>query len=587
MRPLSTYFLDKSGDPFADSLAVHGLAALLREVLTQAYDNRRTSPSVRIQDQGVCYRLDCNPIIDDGAIARASTMSLFRAIRTAKNAGSLADLPHDMCLDYEDVRDRRAVYFEWFKAVPREQRAAIMRGELRPEEAPDPPHRHWDTLRAVNPAALAGHNALALNWWKAQAALPQVLGILLDMLSTVPNDMERAIQQWEALDRENGWGVPSKRNALQLFNPAQGKGQNRAKANALRMDNVDSFWLLEWLKVVGFYQVGVTRRVADGDRKSYALAPRNIDGWHLGEIMSRFKQDMIGSETAIRLDILAALRCTTALLKYAEENQATDLSQQLILRSGRPRDIVGGFHAAFYKKLGQSSATMNLSFIALPGWVRVRDAADVRSAMELLDEHEQIVRQFDEAHSDEVSLLQAYRDFLSGDDLDAFFAFTTHYAGFVMRRRESGLPARQLTTEGMERLLMNMQTSFHEILKNKGFQQVAYAIRQSTVTAQYRKQQGDRRYDVRYGLHHELARTAHQPDRLVAALGEFMAKYNAENAQVMETRPGPYRTSLTTSDIEQVMWLVDQHGSEVVCNLLIAYGYARVPHEERGDQQRA
>jgi len=587
MHPLGTCFLDKSGDPFADALAVHGLAALLREVLTRAYDDRRTSPSVRIQDQGAYYRLDCNPVIDDGAIAGATSMSLFRAIRTAKNAGSLADLPHGMCLDYEDVRDRRAVYFEWLQALPREQRAAVVRGELRPEEAPDPPHPHWDTLRAVNPAALAGHNALALNWWKAQEALPQVLRILLDMLSTVPNDVERALQQWEALDRENGWGIQSKRNTLQLFNPAQGKGQNRAKANALSMDNVDGFWLLEWLKVVGFYQVGVTRRVAGGDRKSYALAPRTIEGGHLGEIMSRFKRDMLGSETAIRLDILAAVRFTKALLKYAQENQATELSQQIILRSARPRDIVGGFHAAFYKNLGRSSATMNLSFIALPGWVWVRDADDVRSVIELLDEHEQIVRQFDESHSNEVSLLQTYRDFLSGDDLDAFFAFTTQYAGFVMGRRESGLPARQLTTEGMERLLMNMQTNFYEIVKNEGFQQVAYAIRQSTVTAQYRKQQGDRRYDVRYGLHHELARTAHQPERLVAALGDFMAKYNAENAQVMETRPGPYRTSLTTSDIEQVMWLVDQYASEVVCNLLIAYGYARVPHEEGRHEQSA
>mgnify|MGYP001419262674 CR=1 FL=1 len=70
----------------------------------------------------------------------------------------------------------------------------------------------------------------------------------------------------------------------------------------------------------------------------------------------------------------------------------------------------------------------------------------------------------------------------------------------------------------------------------------------------------------------------------IAALADFLHKYNAENAQVMETRSGPYRPSVRTSDIDEIVALIDRHGPEPVANLLIAYGYARLPREKQEDK---
>ena len=127
-----------------------------------------------------------------------------------------------------------------------------------------------------------------------------------------------------------------------------------------------------------------------------------------------------------------------------------------------------------------------------------------------------------------------------------------------------------------------------KILETPGFQNIAYAIRQATVTAQYRKKQGDRKYDVRYGLGQGLARKAAYPEEFVAALMDFLQKYNAENAQVMETRPGPYRKSIHTTDIDEIVALIDEYGdSRLICNLLIAYGYARIPYEGTSDGELA
>jgi hypothetical protein len=65
-----------------------------------------------------------------------------------------------------------------------------------------------------------------------------------------------------------------------------------------------------------------------------------------------------------------------------------------------------------------------------------------------------------------------------------------------------------------------------------------------------------------------------------------MQAYNAENAQVMENRPGPYRKSLRTSDIDEIVRLIDEYGARTVCNLLIAYGYARVPRQENDGESQ-
>ena len=135
---------------------------------------------------------------------------------------------------------------------------------------------------------------------------------------------------------------------------------------------------------------------------------------------------------------------------------------------------------------------------------------------------------------------------------------------------------------------MNSEPKLGKILQSPGFQNIAYAIRQSTVTAQYRKQQGDRRYGVRYGLGLELARKANYAAEFVAALSDFLLKYNAENAQVMEGRAGPYRRSIQTRDIDAIVALVDEYGAPLVCNLLVAYGYAREPRKgEPGEKDIA
>ncbi len=588
-----TLFVDKSTGTFADPLLAYGLAVVVGDVLKRT--GGRDQPSVRLSDHGAYYRLDCTPAMDDARLAVIQAPYVPAVIiRTRKNAAKLpADLPPHTVVDYEVERDKRTEFFEIRKGLSKEAQIALGRKEKHPElEALHGkyPHPDWDVFRAINPPALTGYNKLMAQWWAVQETLPGVLALVRDLFAQTPNDLAAAIAAWKKMDKAHGWGIKAGTTAAQIYNPSQGKGQNRAKADNLRMDNIkDAFWLVEWLKAVGFYHAALTKQLRGvRDRKTYVLAAGEIDLGESDKIMRAFQGRMARAETAVRSDVLASIRYTQAMLDFTSQREGASLKARLF-KHRRPSRVVSGFYSAFYKNLGQSVATMNLSFIGLPGWIRVEGESDVGDALDVLTEHESVVRQFDESHGDDYNLLLRYRDFLSGNDLTPFFEFTTAYSGYFISQKErrSGYVP-QFTTTNLRRLIMNSQEGprLSKILETPGFQNIAYAIRQATVTAQYRKNQlNDRRYDVRYGLGQQLARKAAYPNEFIAELAGFLTKYNAENAQVMEKRAGPYRRSIRTSDIDDIVALIDEFDdSRLICNLLVAYGYARVPREESSDE---
>jgi hypothetical protein len=532
--------------------------------------------AVTLRDQGRYYQLELSPPLDMALVeGRRTPLMPISMIRTLKNADGLpADLLEAHVVDYEAQRERTNLYF------------AAVRQRMPEDSRPPRPHQHWDIFRAINPGTLPGYNALVEAWWAIRDHQAAVLRLLFNLFSNTPNDLTAAVSAWKQLDKANGWGIGVEATCAQLYNPDQGKGQNRVKPDGVSMGNLGQFWLLEWLKAVGFYEAALTRQVRGAkDRKTFVVTPRELAFSESRKIMSDFMDTMQVAETATKLDILAALRYTQALLQYFLSDPSR--MEQLLRRKNIKRNVVAGFQTAFYKDLGNAVATLNLAFIALPGWVEVDSRDDLALYTDpetgLLTELEKVARQFDETHSDAFTLLQHLRNFVSGDDLTAFFRFTDAYPAYLMGMRERNKYAYQMTTTFVERLIMSTESGLSRILESEGFQNIAYAIRQSTVTAQYRKKQGDRKYDVRYGLGQELSRKARYPDQFISALSDFLHKYNAENAQVMETRSGPYRRSVKTGDIDDIVALIDEFGSETVANLLIAYGYARTHREDSQD----
>lgn len=583
----NTYWIDKSTGTFADNLAAFGLAYVIKEIVGEG--------AVTLIDQGGAFQIVCDSPISEKLVGQQRfffaapfliTFDNKTKTKMVKGADiSLSDLPltnDDTVVDYEVQKKNRQDFFEYRNSLSAEDKVKLASREI---HAPVNPHNHWEIFRAINPGALQGYNSLMAQWWRGKDDFPNVLRVLLAMTATNPNDIEGAETEWKKLCKTNGW-ANKEATAAQLFNPAQGKGTSNTKAEWRDPGNVKSFWLLEWLRAVGLFKGAITRVPKDSkDRKTYVLMPAHLDWGSHQQIMSDFHKAMAGTNTPVKLDIFVALRYTKELLKHYEKARTEDLEQMAFNK--RAGDLVAGMAMAFYKSLGNSPAVMNMASINLPAWVKFSNTETLEKLKIALEEHLYIISKLDETRGDQFGMLHQYRDFLStreAGDLEPFFEFTTAYSGFVISQRERGNKVPQFSTTTLEILFMNSddsQQTFSQILQTEGFKNVAYAIRHSTVVPQGLKARKLKPVvSIRYGLGQQLARKSAYPSDFIAEIAEFLHMYNAENAQLRENRRTVYRKNVTTADIDALAQLVDKFGSKVVCNMLIAYGYAREPQQE-------
>lgn len=563
MKTYDEFYINKTANAFDETLIMFGVARIVSDLLVRQGDG-----NVTIHDTGASYYLELSePLLRETVERNAEYLQPAHAI--IAEGVEVAD--GVLTRDYDN---HRAIADEYF---------ATRKTEIESK----PPEPIYDLLRAIKDFnkfnVLSSHNALIEQWY-IMGRHPETLRIILDMFASRINDVIHATDQWVALSKANDWGYHTKAKyestALQIYNPASGKGQNRSKSDgSVSPTNISSFWLLEYLKVVGFYDAVLTKQFRfNGDIKTYVLAPKKLTYQHHTKLMADFRESMQYADSSVKLDLYATIRYLKVVLNNALEDD--DFLAELFELAETKQTIISGFYTAYYKNMGNAVATMNMSFIALLGWVAVETQDDVAIYRAVLDELESVVRQFDESRSEDATLLQHLRDFVSGDDLSAFFRFTTAFTGYYTGKRERNQYAYQLTTDLIERIVMSTEEKLSPILRNEGFQNIAYAIRQATVTAQYRKKQKDTKYEVRYALGQELARKARYPQDFIVALSDFLHKYNAENARVMEIRPQPYRRSIQTSDIDEIVKLIDDYDSETVANLLIAYGHARIPRDD-------
>ena len=466
-------------------------------------------------------------------------------------------------------------------------------------DAPRPELGHYQAINMMKVPDT--FNEIVLRW-QALSGAQQSLAIvlLLRLFSQQENDVEAACKEWEQLAQKQGLERKATVTAVQVINPTTGKGSNTPKSDHLTSTGLDNFWLLELLKFKGFL-LGAAPYVLRGskDRKTYVVQPATVEFGKLKDIMEQFRK-ICWSSTTVKLDILAALRLTQVLV----ERRRTELHSRQGLEDFEPTPIINiarGFDVAFYKDMGSAHATMNVSTINIPSWFPdIRTLHDVDSAEELLQEHLRVIRRIEgyqgKEGNDELELLRAYRDFLSGHDLQPFWTFAALYGSYLFRQREHEkvvtrwLP--QLTEKGLHTLIMQTkQKNLHAIAETPGFRNIASAIREATVRAQRRyTQENDNRYEVRYGLGQELMRKARYRDDFTNALNEFLILYNAETAREEEKvarrlnrrltsedyRQNRLRYPVTTTDIDQLNDLLDRYPTELVAKMLISYGYARL-----------
>lgn len=602
------FYIEKTSDTAADTLLAVGFASLLKEILRQ---NGKSAKGIMIQDAGPYYEVQVPTLITNEDLQNLEPFAIIKPLVTDKYIDKQAKQGLKLQgFDYQQQQEISKTYYEKLRKLPPECRTP----EARANKSAYPaladiqePDSQLGRYQAINQMKIASSfNELTQRWFYLEYVQREHIHILLELFSSPTNDIENAVVSCTKLAKEHGLKKDMYATALQIINPTTGKGANYAKASELTraIGNQDSFWLLELLKFVGFMYAASPYIVQGSkDRKTYVLQPKNIDLSTLQRMMDKFRA-VCWSSTVVKLDIMASLRFAQTFIQHRQQALKGDLEDDPFGEE-QIYSIAHGFEVAFYKDLGSAFATMNVSSINLPYWLpRIKTLEESEAALDIVKEHLQIIQRLrnskGEEGSEEYELLRFYRDFLSGRDLRPFWKFTTAYSSYLISQHEhEKSPQRQIrpfTTTGLENIIEMNTTATKKkltgITTNEGFRRIAYAIRQSTITAQYRRTQiGEVRYEVRYGLGQELMREAHYPDKFIAVLSRFLHQYNAETAREEEKlasklkralvsddrRKNKMRGSVSFTDIDAIVQLIDDFGSEQVCSLLVAYGYAREP----------
>lgn len=604
------YYINRSSGTSADTMLAIGFASLLDKMLQGL---ERESKGILVRNAGPYYEIQLPSSISDSDLEQLPPFPLVQPLVSAKQ--SEKQTKQGKSIDgfpYEDQQLRSKAYREKLKQLP----SYLQRPEAHFNKEPEleeiaylKPLPELGHYRAINQMKVAdSFNELALRWDRLTAEQRRLhIHLLLKLFSSPDNDIATTIADWQKLAKEHEFSGKALSSALQVINPTTGKGANRAKASELSIGNQDGFWLLELLKFEGFMYAAAPFIIQGSkDRKTYILQPENIELSTLQGMMRKFRE-VCWSSTAIKLDVMASLRFVQVFAQHRKMSFETNVEVDPWDDPGQVNSLAEGFEVAFYKDMGSAYATMNIASINLPEWVPlIIDQASADSALAILEEHIRLIQQIrnskGEEGSEEFELLRFYRDFLSGRTLRPFWKFTTAYSGYLISQREREKNPkryiRQLTTTGLETLIMNSKngdTKLAEITSNEGFKHIAYAIRQSTVIAQYRRAQAsDRTYEVRYGLGQELMREARYRDKFMAALCQFLQQYNAETAREEEKvanrlgrkltpddrRTRKLRASIDYTDIDDISALVDRfNSSDLICSMLVAYGYAREPRK--------
>ncbi len=233
---------------------------------------------------------------------------------------------------------------------------------------------------------------------------------------------------------------------------------------------------------------------------------------------------------------------------------------------------------------------------------------DTTAVQEVIEEHRAIIRPLNETFQEQNNLLDTYRDFLGGRT-EALFAFCAGYGEHLVRTLLENSRIRQMSVPSLNEIIRRVAMPEVDPLdfistseQHPGFHNIAYAIRQSTVIPQRQlanfkagKRPDKPLYDVRYGLGNNLRRKTDSAADFISTLAEFLQLYNAETDQVYENTSeqrkndpnygrGRYRSRVAISDLDDVLALIKKYGGNValVCNMLVAYGYAAT--KSRQDQ---
>lgn len=557
---LSSIDIPKRSGTYAEALHAYGVAEFLRSL------GADSDVVVSIRDDGYQYRVTCEPPLDITESAQPVAIYPFVALTSAEGADK-----HGRVINYAEAQKQRAARKEAKKAVrPKGRRS---RGKT-----PNTPELPGDIAESMED--LAAHDPditliASLNMLDKADTIKRG-NQLRDLFTTItPAEIAPALGQSEDKGNLCFLGM----TLGQILNPGCGKGTNRAKPDGPRRGNIEGPQIYEWFKYGGLFGQMFVHRVPVGTKTDLEVVvpiPTDIASDVAANVMKELRQGWVRGDS-VKFDILAVLAYTALLVRHDPS----------FTRKRRANRIVSVLEIAYFKDLGGGKAVTGLYRLGIPGWFDVDGELAAKRFIECLEEHERCLRGLREDRSDHIAALLQYRDFLSSENLLELADFLATYGEHAMKSWTSSDPRDRLVRFSTDKLALifggNPDMNFTEIIETPGFQNIARAIRQSTISELFWKSKNQQIYEVRYGLGQELRRRARKKEDFLAALSTFTQSYNEENARVRDgkNRPRRLRPDIGRDDLAEVVRILDSTANpESVALLLVGFGFAKHPFKD-------
>lgn len=376
--------------------------------------------------------------------------------------------------------------------------------------------------------------------------------------------LETVKTQFEGMPKDLG----CKWSNSQILNPSTGKGVHSAKTVAKSASGFSLGTAFDdWMKLRALNKAMLAYRSGD-DFKFYVIAPGDIAPHHIERIRNEIRD--AGLWGVIKLDISAVLLLLRSLLMYSDYREG-----EIKLSGRRPNQIIRGLRLSFFKSLGTAAALMNDSFLPLPSWFDIESRSDVSDYLEIVTEPygEDLKRgplaAMREDHSDDLELLQKYRRWLTSGTLDDLLGFHGSFASWLLRKTAANEYAPSFQSRILHTLLSKGYPEVKEIIDSSGFQNIARAIRNTTI---YAAGMSNSNREIRFGLAQNLKqRIRGGKEEFLAALSDFVQQQNWE---IVHRLKG-VGFQVAARDLDDIVMLTDEHGAELVGMLLLAYGFSR------------
>lgn len=561
---MNTFKIEKRSGTYAELLETYGFANLLSNIFDRI---NILDVEIAIFDKGLYYEVTTDISISDKDFEKLSYFPLFKYIKQKANA-DVSQFPDffDYPKQKEWKKERQELLLQIYNEYSGKEKKTYREKKLQEVARTFEQEKRIDSAldvysQIVTPNNFPSFEKLYYNLFKNKELFQQAVKEIVHYYGNI-ND---TIKEFDYIIRN----IPFCKNvtATQLYNPSQGQGANKQKADGLNRKNFDSSWINECMKISGSLTDMICQPIKIGssyDLKIFVPEYKQVNYRFKMALMPRFKKHLKGN-TPIKIDILNILLLTQMIIEHFD----------FMGRRKKVKDVITGLHSVYQKDLGKNKAVVNIGFIQVPDFVEIASKEENQIWIDILQEQRQIIGNIKELGITTQGLL-LYRNFISGSDINSFLKFSYWHSIYLSTQLSNNKYVRIFSIETLNKFYKCMDTKelkLTEIISNVGFNAVARAIRKSTVSLQYTPKEC-RKFDIRYGMAQNLQTKSKSKEDLAEFIGEFIALYNSDTARQTEKTGSSLRTNVKENELVEFYTLLDYFPSKLVGALLASYGFA-------------